>query len=129
MADFQVFSLIKTYLTEKMSGQEIYFTLHPDMQKPCCVIELEEIWSNSLILQGGVKCLIKFKTTCYSPDNLLSTQVNQSQNIVKLLDGLNLELSDGTKAMIKFSQTHVNVPNKAAVQSISQLFETVIRGA
>lgn len=128
MADFQVFSLIKKHLTEKMATQSIYFTFHSDMEKPCCVIELEEMWSNTLILQGGIKSLIKFKTTCLSPDNLLSSQVTQSQNIVHLLDGLNLELSDGTKAVIKFSQTQVNAPNKIAVQSVSQLFETVIRG-
>lgn len=129
MADFQVFSLIKKHLTDKMATQSIYFTFPADMEKPCCVIELEEMWSNTLILQGGVKSLIKFKTTCFSPDNLLSSQVTQSQNIVQLLDGLNLELSDGTKALVKFSQTQVNMPNKNAAQSVSQLFETIIRGA
>jgi len=128
MLDFQVFSLIKEHLKKQMDDQAIYFTSYSDMQKPCCVIELEEIWSNTLPLKDVTKSLIKFKTTCFSNDNLLSTQVAQSQRVVNLLDGLSLELDNGTKAMIKFSQTLINAPSRAAVQSVSQVFETVIRG-
>ncbi|WP_032112225.1 hypothetical protein [Candidatus Paracaedibacter symbiosus] len=127
MADFQIFSLIKQYLKEKMGDQAIYFTLDHDMQKPCCVIELEEFWSNSIALNEGIKSKITFKTTCFSDDNLLSTQVSQSQQIVRLLDGLNLQLDDGTKAHVKFSQTRVNAPIQTAPQSVSQFFETVLR--
>lgn len=127
MKDFQVFSLIKKHLSEKMDEQAIYFRPYEDMQKPCCVIELEEFWSNTLPVKDGVKSLIKFKATCYSSDNLLSTQVAQSQRVVNLLDGLNLKLDSKAKAVVKFSETLVNAPCKAAVQSVSQIFEAVIR--
>lgn len=127
MVDFQVFGLIRKYLKEQISDQAIYFNLHADMEKPCCVIELEEIWSNSITLKNGVKSKVTFKTTCFPEDDLLSTQVSQSQKVVNLLDGLKLELEDGTKALVKFSQTSVNAPTHATVQSISQVFETIMR--
>lgn len=127
MKDFQVFSLIKKHLNEQMDDQAIYFTPYQDMQKPCCVIELEEFWSNTLPLKDSIKTLIKFRATCFSSDNLLSTQVALSQRVVNLLDGLNLELENNDKAIVKFSQTLVNAPSKAAVQSVSQVFEAIIR--
>lgn len=55
MAEFQVFSLIKTHLLKNMESQSIYFTFHPEMKKPCCIIELEEMWSNTITLQRGGK--------------------------------------------------------------------------
>lgn len=129
MKDFQIFSLIKKHLNEKMDDQQIYFTSYEDMQKPCCIIELEEFWSNTLPVKNGIKTLIKFKTTCFSTDNLLSTQVAQSQRVVNLLDGLNLKLENEDQAAVKFSQTLVNAPSKTAVKSVSQVFEAVIREA
>lgn len=60
-------------------------------------------------------------------DNLLSTQLTQSQSIVKLLDGLQLDLNNGSKAIIKFAETQVNKPYKETSQTVSQIFETVIR--
>lgn len=129
MKDFQVFSLIKKHLNEQMKDQVIYFTPYQDMQKPCCVIELEEFWSSTLPLKNSVKALIRFKATCFSSDNLLSSQVALSQRVVELLDGLNLTLDDKDRALVKFSQTLVNAPCKAAVQSVSQVFEAIIREA
>lgn len=129
MSDFQVFSFIKKYLDDQLKEQAIYFAPHAEMQKPCCVIELEEMWSNTLILQNGIKSRIKFKATCYSDDNLLSSQVSQSQKLINLLDGLTVDLKDGSKAIIKFSETLINTANKSPLQSVSQLFETVVRAA
>jgi hypothetical protein len=127
MKDFQVFGLIKKHLNEKMKDQAIYFTSYQEMKKPCCVIELEEFWSNTLPLKKSVKTLIKFKTTCFSNDDLLSTQVDLSQRLVNLLDGLNLELEDKNKATVKHSQTLITAPGKATPQSVSQMFEAIIR--
>lgn len=127
MGDFQIFSHIKRHLNDRLTEQAIYFTPHVDMKRPCCIIELEEIWSNTMTMQNGIKTKIKFKTTCYSDDNLLSSQVGQSQKVVSLLDGLIVDFGDGLKAVIKFSETIMNTPNKAAVQSVSQVFETIVR--
>lgn len=126
MNDFSILSGIQKFLRQQMPSQQVYLTLPPAVTYPCCLMEIEEIWSN-LRIPVGPYAKIKLKVTCFSTSVGESENLTQSSTIQQALDGYSADLEKDATAVLRHVGTVREAKGTGSVKMISLFYEALIR--
>lgn len=128
MTDFSLLSAVKNHLQTTIKGQTVHLNADADLTSPCCLLELEEVWTNMPLSSKGVKTRIKFRATCFHDDTGIKSSLAQANMINQHLDGHVVHLKDGSRAAIRLLGNVVDVSKAGQKKTVAHFYETIIRG-
>ncbi len=126
MNDFSILSGLQKFLRKQIPSQQVYLTVPPTVTYPCCVMELEEIWSN-LRVPGVPYAKVKLKITCFSTSVGEAENLAQSSAIQTALDGYSVDLDQDATAILRHVGTVCEEKETVDIKAISLFYEALIR--
>ncbi len=129
MSDFAVLGTIRAYLASHLGEDRVcYDRIQQQEENPCCILELEEIWTHISSSSDKPQSRLKFKTTCVHDQVGLRPGLELNEKVIRLLEGQVFHLEDGRKATIKSIGAASKYYQEKEKKMISQYFESLIWG-
>lgn len=135
MIDFGILNAFKQAIVgdKSIQMQGLDRSIHTYMPAstvyPCVLLELEEIWTSMRLgtESGYMKLKIKastFSQSMGSPRESLGI----ADRIRAVVDGRTLDTLEGKKAIVRLSNSVIDMPSSSKPLSVQQFFDVLVRG-
>ena len=134
MVDFGILGALRSVLQEASVIQDkglhghIHLNTPPGSKYPAIVLEIEEIWTNMMLVPTGVFGRLKLKASMLSENIGGRESIEMASLVEKAIDGKKILLKDGKEAIMRLEGSIIDMPNNQSPRAVQQYYQALIRG-
>lgn len=128
MNEFNILTAARQHIQDHLGTVKVYFATDPKMDYPCCLLEIDEIWSQIGVPERDIQSLVKFSLSYMTKDTGVHDVLSKSEQLTRLMDGQCFRLSDNSIALLRLETSQAEIAKEDKLKKISQHYEAIIRG-